>query len=308
MRSSTKTRRRTTRGRRRCSPPKYETTRGGGRGSQKRKRTSETPLPLLSQKQPYDITVARKKHYDAEQFEIIRGDFRDEVRVTLKPGQGLQIYNGDMIERSDGVFVHKTFQGAWRRAIAGEEARMPTRYVPAAHPTNVPYHVTLSHDKHAETLQDSGYALKMADVYVQPLPKGHRLLFRDDDDLLACTANIHLSFSASIKRAVTGSFTLPMLRIREDATGEGFLITIQPDTRRITVARGRSAVVRPSLFYMASLDSSATFEMTKTFKVGFTSERGFFKFTGPCTIYIISPILPAKLKQQEVIIVDQHRN
>ena len=271
----------------------------------------------LTKKEQYQVSTARATEYAAEQCQVFSGDVRDEVQVTLTPGQGLQVYNGDMVERSDGIFTHKTFKGAFRRAVAGEEARMPTRYVPAGFPAEVPYHITLYHEKHFETMKAAKKKavrwglytgitdlLKETDISVTALERGHRLLFRSDDDLLACTANMRLSFSASVKRAVTGSFTLPMLYMHDDATSDGFVISVKPHTRRITVAAGRRAVVRPALLYMASLGPDATVDMTKTFAL-ITSERGFFKFTGPCTIDILTPSVPNKLKQMEVVVANQ---
>ena len=247
-------------------------------------------------------------NYENDVFSISRYSIRDEVKVTLSGGQGIMILNAHVFAHSDSVRTHKSSRGGLYRKLAGEEFRIPYRYVPSDPSEELTGTLHLYEEHNAFTgafdERNTDYTnlpnmLKRTNLKSCPLKNEQRLFIQKDDDIVACTANIELRANVSFIRSWRGKQrTFPTLQLRRGLE-KGFVLLSQPETgEAIHIKHGESYIVDPDLFYMAILDKSATFLSVKGI-VG--AEVGYLKLTGPAQLYLRKPMIPEAIQNVTTI-------
>lgn len=250
-------------------------------------------------------------NYDSDVFSITPYPIRDEVKVTLRRGQGIMILNAHVFAHSGSVRTHKSSRGGIYRKLAGEEFRIPYRYVPWEETIGTLYlyeehnAFTGAFDERNTDYTNLPNMLKRTNLKSWPLENEQRLFIQKDDDIVACTANIELHANVSIIRTLRGKQrTFPTLHLRRGLK-KGFVLLSQPETgEAIHIEDGESYIVDPDLFYMAILDKSATFLSVKGV-VG--AEVGYLRLTGPAQLYLRKPMVPEAI-QNVTTVYKSHTN
>jgi len=241
--------------------------------------------------------------------------FRDEIRMVLKGNHAIELINAQVIYQNKLVKTKRLLRNLVTAYMVGEEKIQKFIYANDRE----------SRSKLTETPQNAGNGqicfysdkdeaygeqygsnhdilnrLKQRDTERLTVRKGSKLYVYDDDSVIACTANLKMTYSTSLKYALGGKtgFSNRYMVSKPNATSDGYVWVSMPHYRKVELKPGEETVFDPDYIVMAEFERDTPLpSVEKLFKI-WTSKRGWQKFQGPCTIYLSAATIPSEVESR----------
>ena len=246
-----------------------------------------------NQRKQKEITLVgggKDMEYNKITSEVIKYPFRDELELTMTPGQILHSYNSKLIYMSDTIKSKRRMQGfkAMLRRSFLDESKFLKMY--EANDNGV---LRIYHDSNERVYDQNyyGFDSDMLNIYemfdVKLDQKYKSLLVRKDDAIMISTGNTSLKVDTSLKGLVTKAKTImPRLDLEDGDTGRIWLTA--PPYETVEIPDGKSLHVNPESFIACKMTNKKSYSI-KT-KLGVTKfNRALLSFQGPAILYMCKP-------------------
>lgn len=255
-----------------------------------------------------------KADYSKLEHCIDRYPFRDEIRMILKD-HAIELINAQVIYQNKLVQTKRILRSFIKAYMIGEEKIMKFIYtndnesrsdLKATPQSAGNGHICFYSNKDEAYGEQYGSnhdildRLKQRSTTCITVPIGSKLYVYDDDAVIACTANLEMTYTASFRSALGGKtgFSNRYLMSRRNATSEGFAWVAMPSYRIVKLTDGEETTFDPDYIVMVNFEKKTPLPtIEKMFKF-WTSKRGWQKFQGPCTIYLSEATIPIEVESR----------
>lgn len=241
--------------------------------------------------------------------------FRDEIRMVLNENHAIELINAQVIYQNKLVKTKRILRNLFTAYMVGEEKIQKFIYANDGE----------SRSKLNETPQNAGNGqicfysdkdeaygeqygsnheilnrLKQRDTERLKVSRSSKLYVYDDDAVIACTANLEMTYRTDFKYALGGKtgFSNRYMIPKKNATSDGYVWVAMPHYRKVELKRGEETVFDPDYIVMAEFEKNAPLPtIEKLFKI-WTSKRGWQRFLGPCTIYLSAAMIPSEVESR----------